>query len=59
MGSKISRCLGLYTYAQVQEDYVAHPGQTLVGGLPTTVAVAFDEDYGENPESNLYEGTEV
>ena len=59
MGSKISRCLGLYPYAQVQEDYVAHPGQTASQDVLPDVVVAFDENYGENPESNLYEGTEV
>lgn len=59
MGSKISRCLGLYPYAQVQEDYMAHPGQTASPDMKTVVVVAFDENYGENPESNLYEGTEV
>jgi hypothetical protein len=59
MGSKISRCLGLNPYAQVQEDYVAHPGQSASWDIKTFVEVTFDENYGENPESNLYEGTEV
>jgi len=59
MGSKISRCLGLRTYTQVREDYVGHPGQTASPYIKTVVAVAFDEDCLKNPESNLYEGTEV
>jgi len=59
MGSKFSRCLGLQPYVQVHEDYITHPGQVVTNDMKTTIVVALDDDYGENPESIFYEGTEV
>jgi hypothetical protein len=59
MGSKISRCLGLQVYAQVQEDYVTHPGQVNSTDMKTAIAVVLDENYKENPDSIFYQGTEV
>ena len=44
---------------QVHEDYITHPGQVVTNDMKTTIVVALDDDYGENPESIFYEGTEV
>lgn len=49
MGAKLSRCLGIYQYIRVREDYGAHPGMVHVKERFHAVALEVGAEEDENP----------
>ena len=59
MGTKISRCRGLQSYIQVQEDLNAHPGQSNMERIIIDQSANIEQYYDKNPEALFSDSTTV
>mgnify|MGYP001215644024 CR=1 FL=1 len=59
MGTKLSRCLGLQSYIQVQEDLNAHPGQSKRERIIIDTSDNIEQYYDENTEALFSDSTAV